>query len=82
LKPSGERSVGIIWDAVGHKRHKMTMRIIDPTGSAFYGSGERFNSLNRRGYILPVANDDHVLEKGVGSYAAVSFILSSQGYGL
>ena len=82
LSPSGKRSVSITWDALDHKRHKMTMRIIDPTGSAFYGSGERFNSVNQRGYILPVANDDHVLEKGVGSYATIPFLMSSQGYGL
>ena len=81
LKKSGTRSVSVVWSANDHKRHQFNMRIVDNSNDRFYGGGERFNTINMRGFSMPMANDDRALYKGNGTYASIPFMMSSKGYG-
>lgn len=64
----------------GNSHHfEFSIRSDDQT--RYYGTGERFNALNQRGYILPMITDDRYGNKGVGSHKPVPFVMSSRGFG-
>lgn len=49
---------------------------------AFWGFGERFNSLDQRGNMLDVRVYEQYKNQGLRTYLPVPFFVSSQGYGL
>jgi len=63
---------------------KPATRLVLPIhdNSNYYGAGERFNALNQKGYILPIASIDRPEPKGTASYKPVPFFMSTRGYGL
>lgn len=82
LDATGNRSIAIDWSANDHQKHKFDVRINVEGNDNFFGGGERFNSIKQLGYILPVQNDDRPSDKGVGTYASIPFLMSTQGYGI
>lgn len=48
---------------------------------AFYGFGERFNSLDQRGNIVDVRVYEQYKGQGLRTYIPIPFMLSSNGYG-
>lgn len=53
-----------------------------PDGEAFWGFGERFNSLDQRGNTLDVRVFDQFKNQGKRTYIPMPFFISSKGYGL
>lgn len=49
---------------------------------AFYGLGERFNSLNQRGNIMDIRVYEQYKNHGKKTYMPIPFLLSSAGYGV
>ncbi|MHB8276503.1 MAG: TIM-barrel domain-containing protein [Candidatus Humimicrobiaceae bacterium] len=48
----------------------------------FYGFGEKFSPLNKRGYNLVAWNEDAYGDNSEKSYKNIPFFLNSQGYGI
>ncbi|HVR43732.1 MAG TPA: TIM-barrel domain-containing protein [Thermoanaerobaculia bacterium] len=61
---------------------ELTFRLRSDDQTAYYGTGERFQALNQRGYILPMRVDDRYGNKGVGTHKPVPFFMSSKGFGV
>ncbi len=76
------RAVAVTWAARDSARHDFALHLLSDDETAYYGTGERFNALNQRGYILPVVTDDRYGNKGVGSYKPIPFFMSTQGFGV
>ena len=55
---------------------------VGDTGSSFYGTGERFDTLNRAHTIVRNASTDTPGAKGTSSYKPIPFFMSTRGYGL
>lgn len=53
-----------------------------PDDEAFYGFGERFNTLDQRGQSLDMCVYDQYCDQGSRTYIPVPFFVSSHGYGL
>jgi len=53
-----------------------------PLDEAFYGFGERFNTLNQRGQRLDARVYEQYKNHGLRTYLPVPLFVSSQGYGL
>lgn len=77
-----ERSITATWQPTDGLEHDFVFRFESDDWTHYYGTGERFNALNQRGYILPMITDDRYGNKGVGSYKPVPFVMSSRGFGL
>jgi alpha-D-xyloside xylohydrolase len=58
------------------------LRLLSDDETAYYGTGERFNALDQRGYTLPLVTDDRYGNKCVGSHKPVPFFMSSRGFGV
>src|SRR5207302_4579822 len=58
--------------------HNFLLRIAD--NSRYYGTGERFSSLNHKGRILPMVSIDRPEDKGDATYAPIPFYMSTRGY--
>lgn len=82
IEPLGERAIAVTWEAVDGAAHELELRINSDDRTAYYGTGERFNGLNQRGYVLPLVTDDRYGNKGVGAYKPVPFFMSTQGFGV
>jgi alpha-D-xyloside xylohydrolase len=77
-----DRTVSATWRPIDGQEHDFVFRFASDDWTQYYGTGERFNALNQRGYILPMITDDRYGNKGVGSYKPVPFVMSSRGFGL
>jgi alpha-D-xyloside xylohydrolase len=82
LEALGPRAVAVTWTARDGADHQFELQLLSDDETAYYGTGERFNALNQRGYVLPVVTDDRYGNKGVGSYKPVPFFMSSRGFGV
>ncbi|TWT41242.1 Alpha-xylosidase [Phycisphaerae bacterium RAS1] len=80
LEPPDGSSHAIIYSARDGAPHDIEICIED--NSSYYGGGERFNALNQKGFILPMASIDRPEPKGVVSYKPVPLYMSTRGYGL
>jgi alpha-D-xyloside xylohydrolase len=78
----GERAIALTWTARDSADHELELRIRSDDRTAYYGTGERFNGLDQRGYILPLISDDRYGNKGVGVHKPVPFFMSTQGFGV
>lgn len=76
----GPRAVALRWSLRDANAHALVLRLRD--NSRYFGGGERFQSINQKGYILPMFSIDRPEDKGVVSYKPVPWILSTRGYGL
>lgn len=74
------RAVAITWSVRQRVPGEFVVRIAD--NSDYYGGGERFQSLNQKGFVLPMASQDHPEAKGTATYKPVPFYLSTAGYGV
>ncbi len=77
---AGERSVSVTYGAADGKVHEWELRVAG--NDAYYGGGERFNSINQKAYMLPMMSRDNPGEKGANTYKPVPFIMNSSGFGL
>lgn len=77
-----ERAIAVTWSATDGRRHDFELHLRSDDQTAYYGTGERFNALDQRGYVLPMVTDDRYGNKGVGSYKPVPFFMSTQGFGV
>ncbi len=75
-------AVAVTWSSRDQKLHDFRLRIKSDDETEYYGTGERFQPLNQRGYILPMRGDDRFGNKGVGSHKPVPFLISSKGFGV
>lgn len=73
-------AVAVTWIVRKRTPGEFAIRIADD--SDYYGGGERFQALNQKGYILPMASQDHPEAKGTATYKPVPFYLSTAGYGV
>lgn len=77
-----DRSIAARWTARDGRAHAFELELLSDDETRYYGTGERFNALDQRGYILPMITDDRYGNKGVGAYKPVPFVMSSRGFGL
>jgi alpha-D-xyloside xylohydrolase len=78
----GRREIAATWTAHKGGDHTFEFRLHSDDATQYYGTGERFNALNQRGYLLPMTSDDRYGNKGVGSHKPVPFVMSTRGYGI
>lgn len=76
----GSAAIALTWTRSDPSDHDITLSVRD--NSAYFGTGERFNALNQKGFILPMASIDRPEAKGTVSYKPVPFFMISRGYGL
>lgn len=76
------RAISVTWTPDDALDHEFELRLQSTYSTAYYGTGERFQALNHRGFSLPMTTDDRADNKGVGAYKPVPFFMSSDGYGL
>lgn len=82
LEPVADRAVAATWETLDGRVRDLDLRLLSTDSTEYYGTGERFNALNQRGYILPMSADDRIGNKGVGSHKPVPFVMSSNGFGV
>ena len=72
----------IEWLHDGQRAHRVKLTFKCADNERFYGTGERFNSLNQRGQFLDVRCYEQYKNHGKRTYMPIPFLLSSAGYGL
>jgi len=72
----------VAWLTDGVRARRVRLAFASAPGEAFFGLGERFNTLNQRGEILDVRCYEQYKSQGKRTYLPIPFLLSSQGYGL
>ncbi len=77
-----ENSIAVEWTTKDDSLRELELHIKSEDETEYYGMGERFNSLNQRGYILPNVTDDRYGNKGVGTHKPVPFFMSNRGLGV
>lgn len=82
IETVGPAAIAATWSARDGRVHEFRLNIRSDDETEYYGTGERFQSLNQRGYILPIRTDDRFGNKGVGSYKPIPFFVSSRGFGV
>lgn len=82
LEVLGPRAVAVTWSARDAAERVFELQLTSDDETAYYGTGERFNALNQRGFTLPVITDDRYGNKGVGSHKPIPFFMSSRGFGV
>lgn len=78
----GPRAIAVTWAARYGGIHDFDLHLRSDDETRYYGTGERYNALNQRGYTLPMVTDDRYGNKGVGSHKPMPFVMSSQGFGI
>ncbi len=77
-----ERSIAVEYVPEDKTFHEFEFHLKSDSETEYYGMGERFNSINQRGYILPNITDDRFGIKGVGTHKPIPFFMSSLGLGV
>lgn len=75
-----ERAIAVSYSTLDKSVQPFELKIAD--NSNYFGGGERFQAINQKGYILPMASQDHPEDKGATTYKPVPFYMSSRGYGV
>ena len=78
----GPRAIAVTWTPRDGARHDFRLELVSDDRTRYYGTGERFNALDQRGYVLPLRVEDRYGNKGVGAYKPVPFFMSSRGFGV
>lgn len=76
------RAIAVTWRPRDGARHDFRLELVSDDRTRYYGTGERFNALDQRGYALPLRVEDRYGNKGVGAYKPVPFFMSSRGFGV
>ena len=82
LEVLGPRAIAVTWTPRDGAVHDFRLELVSDDRTRYYGTGERFNALNQRGYTLPLRVEDRYGNKGVGAYKPVPFFMSSRGFGV
>jgi alpha-D-xyloside xylohydrolase len=82
LQVIDENSISVEWKTEDDSLQQFELHLKSDDETEYYGMGERFNSLNQRGYILPNVTDDRYGNKGVGTHKPVPFFMSNRGLGV
>lgn len=82
VEPLDAHAVAVTWTLRDGARRELALHLTSDDPTRYYGTGERFNALNQRGYLLPMNSDDRYGNKGVGTHKPVPFVMSNRGYGL
>lgn len=82
LKVVDENSIAVEWAPLDSALHEFEFHLRSDDETEYYGTGERFNSINQRGYILPNVTDDRYGNKGVGTHKPMPFFMSNKGLGI
>ena len=72
----------IEWLTDGQTAYRVRISLHCDADERFYGTGERFNTLNQRGQILDVRCYEQYKNHGKRTYMPIPFVLSSAGYGV
>ena len=78
----GPRTLAVTWTPRDAAVYDFDLLVESDNPTRYYGTGERFNALNQRGYTLPIVTDDRYGNKGVGTHKPIPFVMSSRGFGL
>lgn len=79
----GYRLDSLRWLADGAGRiHSIEWAFATPQDEQFYGGGERYDCLGRRGTTIVNTVFNQYRDQGTRTYIPVPFLLSSRGYGL
>lgn len=78
----GPRAIAVTWTPRDGAIHGFRLELMSDDGTRYYGTGERFNALNQRGYVVPLRVEDRYGNKGVGAHKPVPFFMSSRGFGV
>jgi alpha-D-xyloside xylohydrolase len=82
VEPIDRRALAVTVSTRSGEPHQLRLRLRSDDETRYYGTGERFQSLNQRGFILPIRVDDRYGNKGVGTHKPVPFFMSSKGFGV
>jgi alpha-D-xyloside xylohydrolase len=82
IEPVDGRALALTVSTRSGEPHQLRLRLRSDDETRYYGTGERFQSLNQRGFILPIRVDDRYGNKGVGTHKPVPFFMSSKGFGV
>ncbi len=75
-------SIAVEWIPIDSFFYEFNFHLRNNDETRYYGTGERFNSLNQRGYIIPNITDDRYGNKGVGTHKPIPFFMSNRGLGI
>lgn len=78
--PDLSQIIGVEWLHDGIRAHKVRVTFGCTEDERFYGTGERFNTLNQRGQVLDVRCYEQYKNHGKRTYMPIPFLLSSKGY--
>jgi alpha-glucosidase (family GH31 glycosyl hydrolase) len=70
------------WLTDGERARRVRITFASAPEEAFFGLGERYNTLNQRGEVLDVRCYEQYKNQGKRTYFPVPFMLSSAGYGV
>jgi alpha-D-xyloside xylohydrolase len=82
VEPTDGRALAVTVSTRSGEPHELRLRLRSDDETRYYGTGERFHSLNQRGFILPIRVDDRYGNKGVGTHKPVPFFMSTKGFGV
>ena len=77
-----DNSIAVEWIPIDSFFYEFIFHLRSDDETRYYGTGERFNSLNQRGYIIPNVTDDRYGNKGVGTHKPIPFFMSNKGLGV
>ncbi|MBL8094585.1 MAG: hypothetical protein JNL73_10470 [Anaerolineales bacterium] len=78
---SDPREGGLTWLTDGERVRRVALTRLSPPDEAFYGFGERFNTLDQRGEAIDSIVYEEYKNQGQRTYLPVPFFVSSLGYG-
>ncbi|MGA7306682.1 MAG: hypothetical protein WBW88_17530, partial [Rhodothermales bacterium] len=58
------RAISVTWTPKDGLDHEFDLRLQSTYSTAYYGTGERFQALDHRGFYLPIETDDRADNKG------------------
>ena len=65
----GDRAVAATWETRDGEPHALDLGLLSTDETHYYGTGERYQALDQRGYIVPIVSDDRYGNKGVGTHS-------------
>ena len=72
----------IEWLHDGDKAHRVRLTFACSPTERFFGTGERFDTLDQRGRIVDIRVHEQYKSQGNRTYMPIPFLLSSEGYGI
>lgn len=82
VEPVNDRAVSATWETLDGMVRDLDLGLLSTDETRYYGTGERYQALDQRGYIVPIVSDDRYGNKGVGTHKPIPFVMSTQGFGV